>query len=674
MAVMQMQRISICGLKKNRKAILEKIQSLGVIEVSQILDDDEDGFEKMDTAGSRMGFEKQAQLADQALAVLDAYVPEKKSMFASLEGKKQVDKDTFDAAVAQKQVVMDEAQLLVTANKQIAEYHAEIQKLQNQIDALTPWLALDVPMNYDGTANTSMLLGTMPPETTVEDIYTMVGAHNSELDKFDVEIISGDRDAVYLIVLCLKWQAAEIEEALRAGGFARPSQIVGQVPAQEKADREADIQKLEKEIGNTEEQIKKLAGKRDELELVGDYFRIRAKKYEVLGTIPQTESTFLISGYIPEDAVPVIQKEIGGVYDCVVDVEDVPVDEDPPVVLKNNSFSSSWEGIVASYGLPKKTEIDPTTIMSFFYVFFFGMMLSDAGYGILITVACFAALKIWPHMSRSMHQSLKMFMFCGVSTTVWGLLFGGFFGDLVEVVGATFFGASVKFPVLWFEPLNDPMRLLVYSMAFGLIHLFVGLGLKGYMELKAGQVKDFFCDVVLWYCFLIGLLLMLIPSDIFAGILQAKVTFPGWLNTLAIVLAAGGALGLLLMSGRTHKNPAVRLAYGAYDIYNITGWLSDVLSYSRLLALGLATSVIASVVNQMGSMFGAGIVGAIGFIVVFLIGHALNLAINMLGAYVHTNRLQYVEFFQKFYEGGGKPFEPFESDTKYVDIKEETLS
>ena len=128
------------------------------------------------------------------------------------------------------------------------------------------------------------------------------------------------------------------------------------------------------------------------------------------------------------------------------------------------------------------------------------------------------------------------------------------------------------------------------------------------------------------------------------------------------------------MSGRSSKNPALRLALGAYDIYNITGWLSDVLSYSRLLALGLATGVIASVVNQMGSMLPNNVIGVIAFVVIFIAGHTLNLAINLLGAYVHTNRLQFVEFFGKFYEGGGEPFNPFKENTKYADVKEETLS
>ena len=215
------------------------------------------------------------------------------------------------------------------------------------------------------------------------------------------------------------------------------------------------------------------------------------------------------------------------------------------------------------------------------------------------------------------------------------------------------------------------MKLLIFSLGLGIVHLFFGLGLKGYSYIKSKDYMGFLCDVVFWYMLLVGLLLMLIPSDLFASIAQAKIVFPPFVNLLAKVLAIAGAVGLLLFAARDNKNFGLRLALGAYELYNITGWLSDVLSYSRLLALGLATGVIASVVNQMGSMMGTSILGVIGFIVVFIVGHTLNLAINLLGAYVHTNRLQFVEFFGKFYEGGGRPFNPFKQNTKYVDIKEE---
>ena len=670
MAVLQMQRISICALKRDRKAILEQLQSMGVMEMHQVAQD-ETGFEKMDTQSAKVSFEKRVQLTENALDVLNQYAPEKKSMFASLEGNELIDKADWDEVAVKQEAVMDVADLLIADHKKIAEAQAEIVKLQAQIESLAPWMSLEVPMNYPGTKKTAMFLGTIAADMTLEMVYEKIAEDNPDLEAFDISVISQDRDAVYLSVFCLKEQAAEVENALRTCGFSRPAMVSEEIPAERKQKLEAQIAQIQAEIAGIKDDINAHAKDREELKIIGDYYRMRAEKYEVLGTLPQSKRTFIISGYAAKEVIPAVEKAIGEAYDCVIDVEELKEDEEPPVLLKNNGFSESVEGVLESYGLPHKGEIDPTTIMSFFYVFFFGMMLSDAAYGAIIAIVCLVVLKKFPRMSAGMRKSMKMFMYCGLSTLVWGVLFGGYFGDVVDVVSSTFFGKELTIKPLWFAPLNDPMKLLIYSMGFGLVHLFVGLGIKGYMLLKDGKVLDFFCDIVLWYIFLIGLIMMLLPSDIFASIAQTKIVFPAALVTLSKALAIIGAVGLLLMSGRSSKNPALRLALGAYDIYNITGWLSDVLSYSRLLALGLATGVIASVVNQMGSMLGKSVFGVILFIVVFIVGHTMNLAINLLGAYVHTNRLQFVEFFGKFYEGGGKPFEPFRAETKYVDIKEE---
>ena len=670
MTVLQMQRISICALKRDRKAILEQLQSMGVMEMHQVAQD-ETGFEKMDTQSAKVSFEKRVQLTENPLDVLNQYAPEKKSMFASLEGNELIDKADWDEVAVKQEAVMDVADLLIADHKKIAEAQAEIVKLQTQIESLAPWMSLEVPMNYPGTKKTAMFLGTIAADMTLEMVYEKIAEDNPDLEAFDISVISQDRDAVYLSVFCLKEQAAEVENALRTCGFSRPAMVSEEIPAERKQKLEAQIAQIQAEIAGIKDDINAHAKDREELKIIGDYYRMRAEKYEVLGTLPQSKRTFIISGYAAKEVIPAVEKAIGEAYDCVIDVEELKEDEEPPVLLKNNGFSESVEGVLESYGLPHKGEIDPTTIMSFFYVFFFGMMLSDAAYGAIIAIVCLVVLKKFPRMSAGMRKSMKMFMYCGLSTLVWGVLFGGYFGDVVDVVSSTFFGKELTIKPLWFAPLNDPMKLLIYSMGFGLVHLFVGLGIKGYMLLKDGKVLDFFCDIVLWYIFLIGLIMMLLPSDIFASIAQTKIVFPAALVTLSKALAIIGAVGLLLMSGRSSKNPALRLALGAYDIYNITGWLSDVLSYSRLLALGLATGVIASVVNQMGSMLGKSVFGVILFIVVFIVGHTMNLAINLLGAYVHTNRLQFVEFFGKFYEGGGKPFEPFRAETKYVDIKEE---
>ena len=301
-------------------------------------------------------------------------------------------------------------------------------------------------------------------------------------------------------------------------------------------------------------------------------------------------------------------------------------------------------------------------------------MLSDAGYGIIMALGCAIVLLKFPRMASGTNKMLRLFFWCGLSTTFWGFMFGGFFGDAIDVIAHTFFGVPETTQVLkplWFAPLENPMRLLIWCMLFGMIHLYAGLGMKGYEYLKNKDIVGFISDVLAWYMFVTGLVLMLLPTQIFASIAQMEFNFPDWLGILSKVITIAGMAIIILMSGRANKNWGLRIALGAYDIYGVTGWLSDVLSYSRLLALGLATGVIASVINSMAIMQGKTVIGVIVFILVFIVGHTLNIAINLLGAYVHTNRLQYVEFFGKFYDAGGEPFRPFKTNNKYIEIKED---
>ena len=679
MAVLKMRRISITALRKDRKPILEKLQALGIMEMHQL---EPEGFTKIDTKEDRQGFDNNVRLTEQALDVLEEYSPEKTSVLSSLEGKELIQKEDYLQTESKASVLLETAGYIVGLSKKISEKKAVCQRLAAQEEQLAPWKLLGTPLTQEPqeTEATALLLGTMPPECDQDQIYAVIESVNKAEGEDDteteplpycVDILEEDNEAKYISVICMKDDAERVEAALRAAGFTKPAASSGLPPAEEIKELKEETEKEEQDIERAAEEIAGLSEYREDLKRLGDYYRLRSEKYEVIGDIPETDRTFVVSGYIDERHVAAVEKAIGDKYDCEIDVEDIPEDEDVPTVLKNNGFSSSMEGVVQSYGLPGRHEFDPTTIMSFFYVFFFGLMLSDAAYGLVMTIACAVLLWKYKRMDEGMRKQLKLFMFCGMSTTFWGVMFGGYFGDVITVVAETFFHKTVTVPALWFVPLEDPMRLLIWCLAFGIVHLFVGLAIKGYEELRDGKTLDFFCDVVLWYVFLIGLLMMLIPSEIFKSISQIDVSFPPAVNMVAKVLAAGGALGLVLMSGRDHKNAVLRLALGLYDVYGVTSWLSDVLSYSRLLALGLATGVIASVVNQMGSMAGGGVVGAILFIIVFLIGHSMNMAINILGAYVHTNRLQFVEFFGKFYDGGGRPLEPFEQDTKYVEVKEE---
>ena len=210
----------------------------------------------------------------------------------------------------------------------------------------------------------------------------------------------------------------------------------------------------------------------------------------MLGQLPQSKRTFVISGYIPKNIAAQVGGYLTGKYDCAVDIEELKEDEEAPVILKNNPFSSSMEGVVESYGLPTKGEIDPTTIMSFFYVFFFGMMLSDAAYGLIVAVVCGILVHKYPRMSVGMRKSLKLFFYCGISTVVWGVLFGGYFGNIVDIVSEKFFGTKVVVPALWFVPLDEPMKLLLFSLLFGVIHLFTGLAIKGYIWTERSWISS----------------------------------------------------------------------------------------------------------------------------------------------------------------------------------------
>lgn len=669
MAVLQMQKINLCALKKNRKYILEMIQALGVVEV---VSDSEtmEGFEKMDTSAQKSQFEKTAGMVDQALECLQKYVPEKKGMLSSLAGREFVDSKTFDRAMKDKNFYLTIANEIVQLEKRIAENHANILKMNTKIDNILPWSSMDIPMNTTGTKKTDVLIGTLDGQYDLEAVCGMI-AENAGDVAADVSVISSSRNQTCIVVICLKKDTEAVEEGLRASGFARAPFLSRKTPAVRMEVLREKIRELEEDIEKTEERLKDLSVNREDLRLISDYFRIRAEKYGVLGGLTQSKNTFFISGYIPKRDSEMVVRKLTDSFDVMVELEEIPDTEEAPVLLENNRFSASTEGVVESFGLPKKGEIDPTFIMSFFYVFLFGLMLSDAAYGLIISLACGCALLKFKGMEGGLKKSLQMFFYCGLSTLFWGLMFGGFFGDLVTVVASTFFHKEITLPALWFAPLDDPMRLLLWSLLFGIIHLFMGLGIKGYMMIKDGKYLDCLYDVGFWFALLIGLLLLLIPSELFASIAGQKFSFPGFVGIIAKVLTVVGLVGIVLMSGRRKKNPALRIALGLYDIYGITSWLSDILSYSRLLALGLATGVIAQVVNSMASMMGGGILGAVFFIIVFIIGHTLNIAINLLGAYVHTNRLQYVEFFGKFYEGGGRPFEPFKQNTKYIRIKED---
>lgn len=669
MAVLQMRKINLCAMKKNRKKILEFLQRKGCLEIQET-DSEDSVFMKTNTATQISIFERNAALADNGLEVLDKYCPENQSMFAGLEGKKQIALEDYQKSIDNQQDIMNLVNKILQAQKNIEEKESALARCKEEIQSLTPWLLLDIPMNYPGTKKTGFFIGSISGTYNQEELTAKTEQLEEMPDSVYIQVISSDKYQTYVTVVFLRTEQEQTERALRNFSFNRAPLITSHIPDVSIKKREVAVLSIQNEIEAIRQELEVYAKQRAEIQQISDYYRVRADKYRVVGSVLQSKHTFFVTGFIPEKEIENLTKTLESRFTVSIDVEEPEENENVPVLLLNSKTAGAVEGVVTSFGYPTKHEIDPTAITAFFYYFFFGIMLSDAAYGLFMFLGCFWALKKYPNMSDSMQKSLRMFKNCGISTLVWGILFGGYFGDAVTVIGNTFFDVDITIPAVWFAPIDEPMEMLIYCMIFGIVHLFVGLGIKGYMMLRQKDVTSFVCDVVFWYVFLIGLILMLIPTSIFGSLLGTIIVFPQWANLLAKVMTVGGMLGILLMAGRRAKNPLKRLMLGAYSLYDTTSWLSDLLSYSRLLALGLATGVIAQVINTMAAMGGKSVVGVIMFILVFVIGHIFNMAINLLGAYVHTNRLQYVEFFGKFFEGGNREFQPFKENTKYVNVKE----
>ena len=671
MAIVSMQKVLISGALEEESALLKDLQRRGILHLQE-LSADELSTPEVREALSKA--EKQAQTAEHALKVLDEYAPAGGGLLASLEGGKDLSYQDWLKRSEADGSALKLAETLLEKQKDISEFAARAARSQVLMEGLKPWKGLTLPLNMTGTAATGILIGALPGLWTEDAVRGLLSENLPQVDAYDLDILSADNTQTPLVLICLKEDLPQVEELLRGKGFARPILSSDKTPEEALKDLAFEHAAAITEAEETKAAIRALAGERDKLQFLYDDSMLEASRLSALGKAAEGRRSFFISGFVPTAKAEALKKDLEEKYTVSVELADTEEEEESPILLRNNRFSTPTETVVESYGLPTKGELDPTTIMSFFYYFLFGMMLSDAGYGLIMVISCAIALKKFPKMGSNMKKMLTMFFWCGGSTTVWGFLFGSFFGDAIDVIAHTFFGVPAEQPVLkalWFTPIDEPMRLLIYCFAFGIVHLFVGLGIKGYLQLKQKLYKDFLGGCLGWFLLLIGLILLLLPSDLYASIAGQAVPLPAWMQTVAKFMALAGAVLLLLFAAWDRKNFGLRIALGAYELYGVTSWLSDVLSYSRLLALGLATGVIASVINTMGSMMGNTPVGIVLFIIVFLAGHTLNMAINLLGAYVHTNRLQFVEFFGKFYNAGGQAYEPLGTgNTKYYHMEE----
>lgn len=653
-----MKSVRIIALRKDRKRLLEHLQNSALVQIKKI-ENSGKGFSKIDMSSQMQVFERNVTLAQQALNVLDELAPEKKGMLSSLAGRKVIDPDEIGVIAADAGKVIDVCNHITELNKVRADNAAEQIRIRTSLAQLEPWQNLDIPLNTGDTKTTAIFIGTLPKGYNDVTLSEELAKQNTEL-VFNFEIKFSSKDMTCVVLFTPLAQKQQAEEALRNIGFAKPMTPTSHTPkvkAERLREKSAQLTKQSKEAKN---QIILHANMREKICNTQDYFRIRADKYNVISELEQTKHVFVINGYIPEEDCEKLTRMCERIACCCIEFGDVN-EEEAPVKLKNNKFAEPAQSIVNMYSAPSHKDIDPTPILAFFFYFFFGMMFSDAGYGLLMVVVIGIVLKIFKP-DKNMRNNLKLFQYCGVSTIIWGLIFGSIFGDAPVAIYNTFTGASLTMKEIlpWptLDPQKDALMLMVISIAFGLVHILIGMGCKFYICWKQKEYAAALFDTGLWMLMLIGFAVLAV----------------GMITTPILIYAGAGiaiacAVGLILTQGRGKKGIVGKAIGGLASLYDITGYISDLLSYSRLLALGLTTGVMAQVFNMLATMLGTNIIGIIFMIIIFVVGHAVTIGLNALGSYVHTMRLQYVEMFSKFYDGGGQPFEPFTLNSKYFKTK-----
>ena len=668
MSIVKMKRLRLIGMQSERESMLRQLQHLGCVEIDEPGDrkDDPDwaSLTRPDTGALNEARDARSSV-ENALKALKKYGPKQKGGLLTprpviTEG------ELFDDG-AYRTGLADAGQL-VALERKISALYAEQNKLRTQKLALAPWLALDIPLETASTAEVAVSFGTVAASTDLDAMDRALGAVT---DLYELMRAGADNELKYLVFLCHRSVEEDCQAVLKEYGFSRAA-LRGWTGTAAENDKRLDEQLADaaRELESTIAQVGEYASKKGALEQCLDRADQEIAREEARCRLLDSSSAFFLEGWVPVPDEKKLLEQLGQ-YTCCWETQD-PAPEDYPVVpvkLKNNRFTEPLTTITEMYSLPAYDGVDPNGLMMPFYVFFFGFMFADLGYGLILAGAC-AFINHKVHPKGGFGQLIRLMIMCGISSAVIGFFTGGFFSDFLAQFTSMLGLSQPVIPFLsvpdgvtgvpgpLLNVMGDPMTVLVFALAVGFVQIVVGMAVKFWMLCRRGQVVDAILDIGTWWVIFVGI-------GLFAAGIGNVAGYP-------VVLIIGCLM--LLGQGRTAKGfGKVTAIIGA--VYNgVTGYFGDILSYSRLMVMMLAGSVIGQVFNILGAMPGGGMPPAIGipiFFIIFIIGHAFNIGLNVIGTYVHTSRLQYLEFFKQFYEEGGRPWRPLNIATKYVDIKEE---
>ena len=643
MAILKMKKLRICGVSEEQTQLIRQLQLLGSVEIGA-------PCALTDTQGVQVFCAGDGKSADallrtsarltSALETLKHYETKKGGLFAA-RPEKTIGELFSDEAYA---AALDTAQAVLDAQDARSRLAAEKSRLTAVRESFVPWQQLPLPLETLGTQHTRILLGTVPAQTDLEALRAKVF---EAADEVQLEQISADQQSLYLLVFVHKCAAEAVGAALREAGFALTTFDGVQGTAAENIRRTDEaIAACEQQDAEKLAELTALAEQKSALQLAFDRCTQEISKAQAADRLVHSEKTFCLGGWVPCEDVGKLEALLSG-FCCAWELTDPAPEEYPdvPVKLKNNKLTWPLNMVTEMYSLPAYDGVDPNPLMAPFFILFYGIMMADMGYGLLMILASIIITK----KSRPKGTSGQMFglMFsCGISTFLMGALTGGFFGDfLPQLVGIIDPDTTFKALPSLFTPLDDTITILIGAMALGFVQIVTGMAISFVEKIKKGQIMDAIWEELTWWVVFVGIASMA-------------------LGVTNIVLYVGLAM-VVVGSGWSAKGfGKVTAIFGS--VYNhVTGYFGDILSYSRLMTLMLAGSVIASVFNTLGAIPG----NVVFFLIVSALGNGLNFALNLLSCYVHDLRLQCLEYFGKFYQDGGKPFEPLAINTKYVDIQ-----
>ena len=633
-----MQRLTVFAFREDADSIVRRLMNLRCVEVR--VADPERGAAVLPYLNAEAELAEHGKRLDvirEALPILAKYATRKKGLARRVLHANRAE-FVRDGRAEQAFGIAERA---IATSEQLRKNLEEQTRLQNLLEQLSPWSELDVPLNAMRTARTVTVPGVFPPSSSPEDLEERLSEAGIAAD-----FVSEEKSGWYYTVSYLLPEEQEAQRTLTECGFLKadlPEEDELPVAAVERLARA--VEHLENEYLNTEERLWDLAEQKDGVEILSDIEETALIAAKLKQKLAKTGHCVVLDGWIPTSMEKVVSEALEA-YSCAYELEEPTEEDEVPVLLHNNSFAANFEWVIGMYSYPRYGTYDPTFIMSIFYFIIFGLMFADFGYGILMAVLCFLAAKFL-NPRAGMKRMMLMFGYCGVSSAVMGAIFGGWFGDLPTAVMSNILHVPVDSAVghffgngLWFNPLDDPMKYLIVSLAIGAIHIVTGMAIQFVLLCRNGQPLEAICTILPYWVLFAGLGLFLVDGAI------AK-----W-------VALAGALLILLLNGYGQKGFFGRLIKGLGGLYGLINYGSDLLSYSRILALGMVAGVIAKVINMITALGSGGPIGFILMLLILILGHALNIGINILGTFVHTARLQYIEFFGKFFEEGGEPFRP----------------